>query len=136
MQITWSDSEAAEVNKRFGDRQQKGFIDWQGLYDALEVEPPRDYHDPESVADQLPQPYRMINKLLSGLIDDAWTTLKRRAAAPGLSQHRQGMASVGACWNWNGAVPGFEGTRTVRVGMSLVALGVCGEGVSEEFTCL
>jgi hypothetical protein len=109
LQIVLGEAEAAEVNKRFGDKQRKGKIDWLRLYDSLDIEPPQDYHDPESVADALPQPYRMINKLLGGIVDEAWSTLKRRAAAPGLSQHRQTMTAVQRVWEWDGQVPGVPG---------------------------
>ncbi|KAK1158018.1 WD repeat-containing protein 93-like isoform X1 [Acipenser oxyrinchus oxyrinchus] len=35
--------------------------------------------DPEQIQDELPQPFRMVSKLINTLIDDAWSTIQNRA---------------------------------------------------------
>jgi hypothetical protein len=88
------DACVADVKKRFGGKQFRDDIAWERLYNALEVEPPRDHVDPEGGVDPLPQPYRMINKLLRGVVDAAWTQLQRLAAVPNVDQHRAKMRAL------------------------------------------
>jgi hypothetical protein len=73
--------------------------------DAAATSPAPSYVDATSVLDELPQPYRMISKVLSSIVDGAWAQLKARAAVPGVGQHRQRIPTLEHAWNWNGSVP-------------------------------
>ena len=44
--------------------------------------------DPEELWDRLPQPYRMIDKVLDRLLGAAWESILKREAARGASQQK------------------------------------------------
>lgn len=37
--------------------------------------------DPEQIRDVLPQPYRMINKVINGVLDDVWEDVSQKESA-------------------------------------------------------
>ena len=67
------------ILKRFGDF--RGNVDYRRFYDALGLDPPKDYLDPDQFMDPLPQPYRLINKTLMSIFDDTWDLICSRHPA-------------------------------------------------------
>lgn len=59
----------------------------------------RHAQDPAHERDILPQPYRMISKVVTSVVDAAWDILKQHAAKPTVAQHRcaRAILSVPAC---------------------------------------
>ena len=69
--------EAAALLHRFGDW--KGRVNYGRFWRALEVDAPTDHTDPELLHDTLPQPYRMIVKLLEvHVLDASWDVLCKK----------------------------------------------------------
>ncbi|MGH0173487.1 UNVERIFIED_CONTAM: hypothetical protein FKN15_066107 [Acipenser sinensis] len=59
--------------------------------------------DPEQIQDELPQPFRMISKLINTLIDDAWSTIQNRAQINLAQQLKKQFTSLRS----NGSNPGI-----------------------------
>ncbi|GMH89541.1 hypothetical protein TrVE_jg6202 [Triparma verrucosa] len=70
------------ILKRFADF--RGNVNYVRFYDSLELEPPKDFLNPDQFFDPLPQPYRLIAKTLDGIFDDVWLVLRDRH--PGLKE--------------------------------------------------
>ena len=64
------------ILKGFGDF--RGKVNYVKLYASLELDPPKDYLNPDQFFDPLPQPYRLIAKTLDAILDDAWVLLRER----------------------------------------------------------
>jgi hypothetical protein len=67
------------ILKRFGDF--RGNVDYRRFYNALGLDPPKDYLDPDQFMDPLPQPYRLINKTLMSIFDETWDIICSRHPA-------------------------------------------------------
>lgn len=80
------------------------------------------YEEPGTRQDALPQPYRMVNKVLGEVIDGAWTLLKRREARPGVGAHRLLMTNLRP-GRWEGPQPATPGSVSLSSDGSLVFVG-------------
>jgi hypothetical protein len=73
------DLDAAEqdyLKRRFANW--KGEVNYDEIIDALDIRSPDTHTDPEQFSDKLPQPYRMIHKLIeTEILDNVWQEIVR-----------------------------------------------------------
>ncbi len=74
----------------------RGMVHYPSFCGWLDVDPPTGYVDPAAASARLPQPYRMVDKLLRRVLDDAWLVCERRGARPGVAQQKAALRLAGA----------------------------------------
>ncbi len=82
--------------------------------DAM-VEDSRDYLlDPELWLDKLPQPYRLVDDVLQGFLDEVWAAIERREVCKRGEEGRVKIPELSG----SRLLPGSQGTTIVRYSSS------------------
>lgn len=78
-QIHLTDDEITYCHKKCTDFHHKEYINMKKFAKGIDLLVPNSHTDPEQFEDILPQPYRMITKILEGdILDVAWLEIIRR----------------------------------------------------------
>jgi len=96
LQIEVTQEELKFISKRFiNHRNEFSYLPFHKL---LDIQPPEGHTDPELLFDSLPQPYRMIAKVMEeDIIERAWNLIVKK--------EEEGAVNIGPSSGWNYGVP-------------------------------